>query len=98
VIADCQFPIFDWRLAIEPIGNRQSQIENPEIRPLPRLSENSPLSAPKARNVKAWAIGPGGTSLKSSNAEEAKYGWPFIVSAISNDTDVFRAFSACKNS
>jgi len=29
-------PIFDWRLAIEPIGNRQSQIENPETHPLPR--------------------------------------------------------------
>jgi hypothetical protein len=30
VIANCQLPIFDWRLAIGPIGNRQSQIENPE--------------------------------------------------------------------
>jgi hypothetical protein len=39
--------------------------------------------------VKAWTIGPGGTSLKSSSAEGAKYGWPFIISAISNDTDVF---------
>jgi hypothetical protein len=36
MIADCQLPIFDWRLAIEPIGNRQSQIENPETHPLPR--------------------------------------------------------------
>jgi hypothetical protein len=36
VIADCQLPIFDWPLAIEPIGNRQSQIENPETRRLPR--------------------------------------------------------------
>jgi hypothetical protein len=35
-IFDCQLPIFDWRLAIEPIGNRQSQIENPETHPLPR--------------------------------------------------------------
>jgi hypothetical protein len=33
VIADCQFPIFDWRLAIEPIGNRQLQIEDPETHP-----------------------------------------------------------------
>jgi hypothetical protein len=36
VIADFQLPIFDWRLAIEPIGNRQLQIENPETHPLPR--------------------------------------------------------------
>jgi hypothetical protein len=36
VIADCQLPILDWRLPIEPIGNRQSQIENLETHPLPR--------------------------------------------------------------
>jgi hypothetical protein len=36
MIANCQLPIFDWRLAIEPIGNRQSQIENPGTHPLPR--------------------------------------------------------------
>jgi stage II sporulation protein D len=36
VIVHCQLPILDWRLAIEPIGNRQSQIENPETHPLPR--------------------------------------------------------------
>jgi hypothetical protein len=34
VIANCQLPIFDWRLALEPIGNRQSQIENPETHAL----------------------------------------------------------------
>jgi hypothetical protein len=33
VIANCQLPIFDWRLALEAIGNRQSQIENPETHP-----------------------------------------------------------------
>jgi hypothetical protein len=36
VIADCQLPVLDWRLPIEPIGNRQSQIENLETHPLPR--------------------------------------------------------------
>jgi len=30
MIADCQLPIFDWCLTIKPIGNRKSQIENPE--------------------------------------------------------------------
>jgi hypothetical protein len=36
LIADCQLPISDWRLPVKPIGNRQSQIENPETHPLPR--------------------------------------------------------------
>jgi hypothetical protein len=34
VIANCQLPIFDWRLALEPIGNRQSQNGNPETHAL----------------------------------------------------------------
>jgi hypothetical protein len=36
MIADCQLPIFDWRLAIKPIGNRKSEIENPMAHPLPQ--------------------------------------------------------------
>jgi hypothetical protein len=35
-IADCQLPISDWRLAIKPIGNPQSKIENRQTHPLPR--------------------------------------------------------------
>jgi len=31
MIADCQLPILDWPLLAEPIGNRQSQIENLEV-------------------------------------------------------------------
>ncbi|HBB89095.1 MAG TPA: hypothetical protein DC047_15930 [Blastocatellia bacterium] len=35
-------PIFDWRLAIKPIGNRESKIENrkQETHPLPRGGTN----------------------------------------------------------
>jgi hypothetical protein len=35
-IPDCQLPIFDWRLAIKLIGNRNSEIDNPLAHPLPR--------------------------------------------------------------
>jgi len=27
----------DWRIAAEPIGNRQSQIDNPKTHPLPQV-------------------------------------------------------------
>jgi len=27
----------DWRIAIKPIGNRQSQIDNPQTHPLPQV-------------------------------------------------------------
>ncbi|HBB88065.1 MAG TPA: hypothetical protein DC047_10655 [Blastocatellia bacterium] len=36
VIANYQLPISDWRLAIVPIGNRQSEIGNVGTHPLPR--------------------------------------------------------------
>ena len=36
-IADCQLAIFDWRVAIKPIDNQQSQIDNPETYPLPQV-------------------------------------------------------------
>jgi hypothetical protein len=35
----------------------------------------TPVSAPKARNVKAWAIGPGGPVENLLSAEGAKYNW-----------------------
>jgi hypothetical protein len=43
VIADCQLPIFDWRLVIKPIGNRKSAIENPTAHPLPRGGDSMSL-------------------------------------------------------
>jgi hypothetical protein len=36
----------------------------------------TPAAAPKARNVKAWAIGPGETIRNLLSAEGAKYGCP----------------------
>jgi hypothetical protein len=36
LIADCQLQISDWSSAIEPIGNWQSEIENPNTTRLPR--------------------------------------------------------------
>jgi len=35
-IADCQLPIFDWRLATKSIGIRKSTIGNQVTHPLPR--------------------------------------------------------------
>jgi hypothetical protein len=37
----------------------------------------TPVSAPKARNVKAWAIGPGGPVENLLSAEGAKHNWSF---------------------
>jgi hypothetical protein len=40
MIADCQLPIVNCRFLIpevkEPIGNQQSEIDNPKTHPLPR--------------------------------------------------------------
>jgi len=36
VIADLRLRSVDWRLPIELVGNRQSQIGNPKTHPLPR--------------------------------------------------------------
>ena len=58
------------------------------------LCENSGFSAPKARNVTAWAIGPGGVwlrflALKARNES----GTSEILNVFSRDS-LFRAFSA----
>ena len=63
------------------------------LRPRPRCG-NSGFSAPKARNVTAWAIGPGGVwlrflALKARNES----GTSEILKVFSRDS-LFRAFSA----
>jgi hypothetical protein len=43
------------------------------VPPRGRDCGQTPVSAPKARNVKAWAIGPGGPVENLLSAEGAKY-------------------------
>jgi len=52
--ADFQFPIVNWFLDKDEIGNRQSQIGNPNPSPL-RGSKNSNNRLPKARKASPWA-------------------------------------------
>src|SRR5216683_6058006 len=61
---------------------------------LQRLCENSGFSAPKARNVSAWAIGPGGVRLRFVALKARNESGTSEILNVFTRALLFRAFSA----